>query len=238
MGAAGLRGAGCVLGVLPQQSILFQYRQRADTPGPRRVSGGDHWPARHRALPLLTPHTHCWPQSNPDARVMTLKGRQYGCRQEQSLEAERNPAIEVIPYPAHRWFTLYLCQESNATIEELMAPLNQSNSGCLQEDQGWWKFEYCFNRFVRQYHAVADGKGNAKVPSLFASFLTLRICVLQVEQVHYLGRYDKDRQLAPSERPKLLNTKTRSFFSQVKITHYSLSFGSAFLNDFLVSEIL
>merc|ERR1719316_949744 len=60
-------------------------------------------------------------ESNPEARVMTLKGRKYGCQQEQSVEAESKPVIK---------------DDLNATIDELLSPLNQTqNNGCLQEDQ-------------------------------------------------------------------------------------------------------
>eukprot|EP00658_Telonema_sp_P-2_P025003 TRINITY_DN20066_c0_g1_i2.p1 TRINITY_DN20066_c0_g1~~TRINITY_DN20066_c0_g1_i2.p1 ORF type:complete len:434 (-),score=70.61 TRINITY_DN20066_c0_g1_i2:188-1489(-) len=109
---------------------------------------------------------------------MTLRGKRYGCASDTAAGEERRDLTE-----------------SNATITELMAPLNQS--GCLQHDAGWWKMEFCADKHVRQFHAAADEKGNVRI-----------------EQVHYLGRFRTQDALQPSPKPKLVAAKTRSYLWQ------------------------
>uniref|UniRef100_M4BIM3 MRH domain-containing protein n=1 Tax=Hyaloperonospora arabidopsidis (strain Emoy2) TaxID=559515 RepID=M4BIM3_HYAAE len=43
------------------------------------------------------------------------------------------------------------------TMQSLLQPL-QNEHTCVTRDEGWWTYEYCFGRSVRQYHRDEDGQ--------------------------------------------------------------------------------
>ena len=53
------------------------------------------------------------------------------------------------------------------------------------------------DKYVRQFHAASDGKGNSKI-----------------EQMHYLGKLDSRHNKTASEKPGLVGARMRSYFSQ------------------------
>uniref|UniRef100_A0AAV1U4Q6 MRH domain-containing protein n=1 Tax=Peronospora matthiolae TaxID=2874970 RepID=A0AAV1U4Q6_9STRA len=43
------------------------------------------------------------------------------------------------------------------TMQSLLQPLQDEHT-CATRDEGWWTYEYCFGRSVRQYHRDEDGQ--------------------------------------------------------------------------------
>ncbi|CAI5734743.1 unnamed protein product [Hyaloperonospora brassicae] len=44
-----------------------------------------------------------------------------------------------------------------ATVQAVLQPLQDADT-CVTRDEGWWTYEYCFGRSVRQYHRDEDGQ--------------------------------------------------------------------------------
>lgn len=47
------------------------------------------------------------------------------------------------------------------TVRSLLQPLAESNT-CVKRNEGWWTYEFCFGKGIRQYHRDSDGRITAE----------------------------------------------------------------------------
>ncbi|GAB1600596.1 hypothetical protein Ahia01_000337600 [Argonauta hians] len=105
------------------------------------------------------------PQESPATSVdiKSKYGQQYHCKypdhQQQGKQTEHNERVAI-----------------ETGIPELLKPL--ANKSCLFNTKDWWTYEFCFGKYIRQYHLEADSVEKSST----------------VPQYTYLGYFESEYQ--------------------------------------------
>merc|ERR1712216_37026 len=93
-------------------------------------------------------------------------------------------------------------EERKSTHQELTGLLQPLiKKGCMLQDAGWWTFEFCHNKHIRQYHASAPSAADGK---------------RKIEVEYFLGLADNQSKIELADEPTVVKSQgpERLYLSQ------------------------